>query len=111
MLTKFNKLGVETKLRRLGVDTKLRRLGVDTKSIKLAVETKFRRLGVDTKLRRLGAEIKGWMDEASSWGSIKLLIYFSNPAVVDTIVDWREAVDMYSIVPNPIIVEFNWVVK
>jgi hypothetical protein len=56
------------------VETKLRRFCVDTKFIKLGVETRF---------VRLGTEIKGRIEEASSEGSIKLLIYLSSPAVVE----------------------------
>jgi hypothetical protein len=55
---------------------------------KVAVETRFKRLGVETKLRRLGVEIKGRIDEANSRGSIKLLIYCSNPVTVET--NWRD---------------------
>ncbi len=51
---------------------------------KVAVDTKLRRLGVETKLRRFGAEIKGRIEDASSCGSIKLLMKRSNPATVDT---------------------------
>ena len=85
--TKLTKLGVETRLRRFGVDTRFRRLGVDIKLRRLGVETKLRRLGVDTKPKRLGTLIKGRIDEANSAGSMKLLIYRSKPAVVETIVD------------------------
>jgi hypothetical protein len=47
------------------------------------VDTKFIKLGVETIFVRLGTEIKGRMEEASSAGSIKLLIYLSSPAVVE----------------------------
>jgi hypothetical protein len=79
--TKFTKLGVETRLSKLGVETKLRRLGVDTR---------LRRLGVETRFNKLGDDIKGTIEEANSRGSIKLLIYCSNPAVVETIVDRKD---------------------
>ena len=52
--------------------------------VKLAVETKLVKLAVETKLRRLGVEIKGWIEEANSLGSMKLLIYLSSPAVVES---------------------------
>jgi hypothetical protein len=42
------------------------------------------KFAVETKLRRFGVEIKGSMEEANSVGSIKLLIYFSRPAVVES---------------------------
>jgi hypothetical protein len=71
------------------------------------VETRFKRLGVETKPKRLGTLIKGRIEEASSVGSIKLLIYRSNPAVVETRVDWREAVEIYPAVPKLMIVEVN----
>ena len=77
------KLAVETKFVRLAVDTKLVKLAVETRLVKLAVETKFIKLAVETKLVRFGVEIKGRIDEASSAGSIKLLMYRSRPAVVD----------------------------
>ncbi len=38
---------------------------------------------VETNPRRFGIEIKGRMEEASSAGSMKLLIYRSRPAVVE----------------------------
>jgi hypothetical protein len=38
---------------------------------------------VETNPRRLGMEIKGRMEEASSAGSMKLLMYRSRPAVVE----------------------------
>jgi hypothetical protein len=47
------------------------------------VDTKFIKLGVETIPVRLGMEIKGRMEEASSAGSIKLLMYRSKPAVVE----------------------------
>jgi hypothetical protein len=50
----------------------------------------LRRLGVETKLSKLGDDIKGTIEEANSRGSIKLLIYCSNPAVVETIVDRKD---------------------
>jgi len=51
--------------------------------VKLAVETKFIKLAVETKLVRLGVEIKGRIEDASSAGSMKLLMYRSRPAVVE----------------------------
>jgi hypothetical protein len=54
-----------------------------TKLLKFAVDTKFIKLAVETKLVRLGTEMKGRMDEASSAGSIKVLMYLSSPAVVE----------------------------
>jgi len=59
------------------------RLAVETKFVKLAVETKLIKLAVETKLVRFGVEMKGRIEEASSAGSIKLLIYRSRPAVVE----------------------------
>jgi hypothetical protein len=103
----LRRLGVETKLSRLGEETKLRRLGEETKLRRLGVETKLTKLGVDTKLRRFGTLIKGRIEEANSVGSIKLLIYRSNPAVVDTSVDCREAVEINPIVPSPRMLEVN----
>jgi hypothetical protein len=47
------------------------------------VDTKLIKLAVETKLVRFGVEIKGRIDEASSAGSMKLLIYLSSPAVVE----------------------------
>jgi hypothetical protein len=47
------------------------------------VETKFIKLAVETRLVRLGTEIKGRIDEASSAGSMKVLMYRSSPAVVE----------------------------
>ena len=44
----------------------------------------MRRFGVETKFRRLGVEINGRIEEASSLGSIKLLMYRSKPATVET---------------------------
>jgi hypothetical protein len=58
-------------------------LAVETKLFKLAVETKLIKLAVETKLVRLGVEMKGRIDEASSAGSMKLLMYLSSPAVVE----------------------------
>ena len=75
VLTILSKLGDETKFRRLGLDTKFKRFGV---------ETKLSRLGVETKFNKLGLEINGKIEEANSLGSTKLLIYRSNPAVVET---------------------------
>ena len=40
-------------------------------------------MGVETIPVRFGMEIKGRMEEASSAGSIKLLMYRSRPAVVE----------------------------
>jgi hypothetical protein len=51
--------------------------------IRFAVDTKFIKLAVETRLVRLGTEMKGRMEEASSAGSIKLLMYRSRPAVVE----------------------------
>ena len=45
-------------------------------------------------------------DDANSAGSIKLLIYFSKPAVVDTRVDWRDRDEINPIVPRPWIVDW-----
>jgi hypothetical protein len=47
------------------------------------VDTKFIKFGVETIPVRLGMEIKGRMEEASSAGSMKLLMYRSKPAVVE----------------------------
>jgi hypothetical protein len=47
------------------------------------VDTRFIKFGVETIPVRLGIEIKGRMEEASSAGSIKLLMYRSKPAVVE----------------------------
>jgi hypothetical protein len=47
------------------------------------VDTKFIKLGVETIPVRLGIEMKGRMEDASSAGSMKLLIYRSRPAVVE----------------------------
>jgi hypothetical protein len=49
----------------------------------LAVETKLIKLAVETRLVRFGVDIKGRMEDASSAGSMKLLIYLSSPAVVE----------------------------
>jgi hypothetical protein len=49
------------------------------------VDTKFIKLAVETKLVRFGVEMKGRMEDASSAGSIKLLMYLSSPAVVEMI--------------------------
>jgi hypothetical protein len=38
---------------------------------------------VETKLVRLGVEMKGRIEDASSAGSMKLLMYLSRPAVVE----------------------------
>ena len=84
VLTILSKLGDETKFRRLGLDTKFKRFGVETKLSRLGVETKFNKLGVETKFNKLGLEINGKIEEANSLGSTKLLIYRSNPAVVET---------------------------
>jgi hypothetical protein len=78
---------VLTRFNRLGVDTKLRRFSVDTKFTKLGLETRLSRLGVETIPKRLGTLIKGRIEEANSAGSIKLLMYRSSPAVVEIIVD------------------------
>ena len=84
METKFSKLGVETKLRRFGDETKFSKLGVETKFKRLGDETRFNKLGVETKFNKFGVEIKGKREEANSLGSIKLLMYRSSPAVVET---------------------------
>jgi hypothetical protein len=68
---------VETRLRRFGV---LTNPGVN----RVAVDTKLRRFGVETKFKRLGVEINGRIDEANSLGSMKLLMYRSKPATVET---------------------------
>jgi hypothetical protein len=47
------------------------------------VETKLIKLGVETIPVRLGIEMKGRIEEASSAGSMKLLMYRSRPAVVE----------------------------
>jgi len=39
--------------------------------------------------------------DCNSVGSIKLLIYFSKPAVVETRDDWRDAEEIYPREPNP----------
>jgi hypothetical protein len=56
---------------------------VDTKLTKFCVDTRFIKLGVETIPVRFGVEIKGRMEEASSAGSMKLLMYRSRPAVVE----------------------------
>jgi hypothetical protein len=71
-------------LTKLGEDTKFNKFGVETRFNKLGVETKFKRFGVETKFNKFGVEIKGKIEEANSEGSIKLLMYFSSPAVVET---------------------------
>jgi hypothetical protein len=76
-------LAVETRLVRLAVETKLVRLAVDTKLRRFCVDTRFIKLGVETIPVRFGMEIKGRMEEASSAGSMKLLMYRSRPAVVE----------------------------
>ena len=68
---------------RFAVETRLVKLAVETKLFKLAVETKLIKLAVETKLVRVGVEIKGRIEEASSAGSMKLLMYRSRPAVVE----------------------------
>ena len=50
---------------------------------KFCVDTRFIKLGVETIPVRFGVEIKGRMEEASSAGSMKLLMYRSRPAVVE----------------------------
>jgi hypothetical protein len=94
---------------RYDVDTKFNKLGVETKPgwLRVAVDTKLRRLGVETRFKRLGTEINRWIDEANSWGSMKLLTNLSNPATVET--SWEE--EMNPTVPRPITVEFNWLVR
>jgi hypothetical protein len=47
------------------------------------VDTRFNKLGVETSPVKLGMEMKGRMEEASSAGSMKLLMYRSRPAVVE----------------------------
>ena len=59
-------------------------MAVETWFTKLAVDTKFVRLAVETKFNKLGVEIKDSIEEANSLGSIKLLIYVSRPAVVES---------------------------
>ena len=68
---------------RLAVETKFVRFAVETKFVRFAVDTRLIKLAVETKLVKLGTEIKGRIEEASSAGSIKLLIYLSSPAVVE----------------------------
>ena len=69
----------------------------------MAVDTKLRRLGVETKLSKFGVEMKGRIDDANSRGSIKLLIYRSNPATVET-----SCVDEINpAVPRPMTVELS----
>jgi hypothetical protein len=84
----LRRLGVETNpgVRRVAVETKLSKLGVETYPgvRRVAVDTKLSKLGVETKLSKFGVEIKGRIDEANSLGSMKLLIYRSNPATVET---------------------------
>ena len=67
----------------MAVDTKFVRFAVETRLVKLAVDTKFIKLAVETKLVRFGVEMKGRMEDASSAGSMKLLMYLSSPAVVE----------------------------
>ena len=80
-------------------------MGVETNPgvTKVAVDTKLRRLGVETKLSKFGVEMKGRIDDANSRGSIKLLIYRSNPATVDT--SCKEEIKPAE--PRPMTVEFN----
>ena len=61
----------------------------------MGVETKFNKFGVDTRFNKLGLEINGKIEEANSLGSMKVLIYCSNPAVVETIVDRKDNEEMY----------------
>ena len=124
------KLAVETRLVRLAVETRLVKLAVETKLVKLAVETKLIKLAVETKLVRLGVEMKGRIDEASSAGSMKLLMYLSSPAVVEIrLGDESKLVKLavetklrrlgvettpgteerYPAVPRPLTVEATWV--
>ncbi len=81
-------------MRRLGVETTPgteerypavpRPLTVDATWVsRYVVDTKFIKLAVETKLVKLGVEMKGRIDDASSAGSMKLLMYLSSPAVVE----------------------------
>ena len=94
----MSKLGVETNpgVTRVLVETKLSKLGVET-------NPGLKRVAVDTKFRRFGVEIKGWIDEANSRGSIKLLMYRSKPATVET--NCREEIN--PTVPRPMTVELS----
>ncbi len=47
------------------------------------MDTRLIKFGVETSPVRLGIEMKGRIEEASSAGSMKLLIYRSRPAVVE----------------------------
>ena len=98
--------------------------------MRFAVETKLIKFAVETKLRRLGTEIKGRIEEANSFGSIKLLMYCSRPRVVERRF-WVEIkfkrfgvetkfvrlavettpviLETYPEVPRPPTVEANWV--
>ena len=79
---------VETRLSKFGVDTNpgVTKVAVETRFSKFGVETNpgVSKVAVETKLRRLGVEINGRIDEANSRGSMKLLMYRSNPATVET---------------------------
>ena len=68
---------------KFAVETKFVKLAVETKFVRFAVETRLIKLAVETKLVKLGTEIKGRIEEASSAGSTKLLMYRSRPAVVE----------------------------
>ena len=47
------------------------------------MDTRFIKLGVETIPVKFGMEMKGRMEDASSAGSMKLLMYRSRPAVVE----------------------------
>jgi hypothetical protein len=62
---------------------------------KFGDDTRLNKLGVETNPKRFGVDIKGKIEEANSLGSIKLLIYCSNPAVVETSEERRDKVEIY----------------
>jgi hypothetical protein len=53
------------------------------------------KFGVETNPNKLGVDIKGKIEEANSLGSIKLLMYCSSPAVVETSVERRDNEEIY----------------
>jgi hypothetical protein len=61
--TWLSKLGDDTRLNKFGEDMRLSRLGLDTKDNKLGVDTWLSKFGVDTKLSKLGLEINPLIEE------------------------------------------------
>ncbi len=59
------------------------------------MDTKLNKFGVETKPSRFGVDIKGKIEEANSRGSIKLLMYCSRPAVVETSEERRDKEEIY----------------